>query len=102
MPPRSPLGRLVDRLRGRRDYEALGERARDAYDRAMAALRHMREEGSALTAAAQATGTSPRTVKRYAGPALSKEGTRYRVAPTDRLYRRMTVLGPAGPVDVDV
>lgn len=100
MPKSSPNGGR--RVNGRSDYEALGARARDAYDRAMAALRFMRGDGQALTTAAEWAGTTPRTVRRYANPALSREGSRYQATPTDRLYRRMSVLGPDGPVDVDV
>ncbi len=89
-------------VRGRGDYEALGPRGRDAHDRAMAALRYMRSEGMSLSRAAELAGTTPGTVRRFAGPALVQRGRHAEVAESDRLYRRMTVLGPEGPVDVDV
>ncbi len=68
----------------------------------MAALRYMRSEGMSLSRAAEFAGTTPRTVRRFAGPALVQRGRHVEVAVSDRLYRRMTVLGPEGPVDVDV
>lgn len=98
--PRTPS--RSGHVRGRPDYEALPEHRRDAHDRAMAALRYMRSEGLALTAAAEIAGTTPRTVRRYAAPALERQGNRWRPTSGDRLYRRMAVFGATGRADVDV
>jgi hypothetical protein len=62
----------------------------------------MRGEGLTLTAASKLTGTTPRTVHRYAEPALTRSRGRYRATRGDRLYRRMTVYGPDGRVEVDI
>jgi len=63
----------------------------------------MRTGRLSLSAAARASGTTPRTVRRYAAPALVQTGRRTSAAPTDRLYRRMAVLSAdGGRQDVDV
>lgn len=55
-----------------------------------------------LSAAARFARTDPRTVRRYVGAALHKEGGRYRPSPFDRMPRDMTVLTPRGPEAVTV
>jgi hypothetical protein len=51
--------------------------------------------GDSLTAAARRAGTSPRTVKRYAGSDLGRVGGRYRIV-RDRAYRPMRVITNTG------
>ena len=91
----------VPRVRGRADYERLTPEQREARHRAFDALHEMRERGLSLRAAAQEAGTTPRTVRRYAGDALTLERGRYRPAASDRIYQRMSVLSTEGLVDVD-
>lgn len=86
----------------RASYERLSPAQRDAYYRALEAVNLMRSGGLSLSTAALAAGTSPATVRRHAGAALSRQGGRYRVAVSDRLYRRMAVPTADGPVEVDV
>ncbi len=62
----------------------------------------MRTQHLTLTAAARAAGTTPRTVRRYAAPALVQHGRRLTVTPADRIYRRMVVLTDEGRAEVDV
>jgi hypothetical protein len=83
-------------------WRRLPEASKDARHRALDALARMRAEGLTLTAAAADAGTTPATVRRYAGTALTRDGGLWRASPADRLYRRMAVYGPHGRVDVDV
>jgi len=75
---------------------ALTPAAQDARSRALEAVSRMRTSRLSLSAAARASGTTPRTVRRYATPALVQTGRRTTAAPTDRLYRRMAVLAADG------
>jgi len=81
---------------------ALTSTAQDARSRALETVSRMRTSRLSLSAAARASGTTPRTVRRYAAPALVQTGRRTTAAPTDRLYRRMTVLSTDGRIEVDV
>lgn len=81
---------------------ALTPAAKDARNRALETVSRMRTSRLSLSAAARASGTTPRTVRRYASPALVQTGRRTAAAPTDRLYRRMTVLSTDGRMEVDV
>ena len=56
--------------------------------------------GDSLTVAARRAGTSPRTIKRYAGSDLGKRGGRWRIA-RDRAYRPMRILTNTGVEVVD-
>jgi hypothetical protein len=60
----------------------------------------MRREGLSLKEASHRVGTTPETVRRYAGGALEKEHRRYRAKPLDRLERVMTIVAtvPRDPV----
>lgn len=69
--------------------------------RALASLALTRH-GESLRRAAELTRTDPRTVLRHAGVAFGKEGRRWVASPFDRIPREMTVLTPAGPVEVTV
>src|SRR4051812_643846 len=90
------------RVTGRGDWDRLTEQNREARSRSLQALSLMRTEQMSLTTAAAAAGTTPRTVLRYADPALTRTGRRYQATAGDRLYRRMAVVGPEGRIDVDV
>ena len=95
----TPLSRLV---RGRSDYARLRPSEREARQRAFDALREMRVHDLSLSAASRRAGTTPQTVRRYAGSSLRRSGGRYRATRSDRAYQRMAVLSTEGLVDVDV
>ena len=82
---------------------ALSPAAQDARSRALEAVSRMRIGRLSLSAAARASGTTARTVRRYAAPSLVQTGRRTTAVPTDRLYRRMALLAAdGGRRDVDV
>jgi hypothetical protein len=70
-------------------------------ERALDALALTRR-GHSLRQAADLARTDPRTVRRHAGQAFRKVGSRWRPTPFDRIPRDMTVVTPAGPVPVTV
>jgi hypothetical protein len=70
-------------------------------ERALAAVREMRA-GRSLTAAATRSGTTPRTIRRYAGKALSKQGVRVAVAAYDRVPRTLRFLTDQGAIALTV
>src|SRR5690348_9240996 len=90
------------RVTGAASWRQLPESSKDARLRAFDALARMRTDGLTLSAAAADAGTTPATVRRYAGPALTRDGGLWQASPFDRLYRRMAAYGPDGRVDVDV
>jgi hypothetical protein len=90
-------------ISGRKAWNALTSSGRIAYDRALDALAHMRSDGFSLTRASKEVGTTPATVKKYAGAALQRTPVGRLVAkPSDRFYRRMTVVTPNGPTLVEI
>ena len=92
----------VREVRGRADWERLTPNEREARHRAFEAITEMREHGLSLRGAARRVGTTPDTVRRYAGNLLTKDGHRYRASPSDRSYQRMSVVSADGLRDVDV
>jgi len=74
-----------------------------ARNRALDAVSKMRRSsGMSLTKAAHDVGTTPDAVRRYAGSALEREGSRWVAKPNDKLLRRQftKVIGPGGePVE---
>ncbi len=78
------------------------EREREARERALAALALMRRKKLSLTAATNAEGTTPRTVRRYVGSALRQKGPgeRSRPTPHDRIPRTLNVVGRTLPIKV--
>ena len=88
-------------MTGRASYESPTPCQREARHRAFEAVGEMRAQGLALRAAAEFVGTTPATVRRYAGDVLVKKGRRYRPTETDRTYQRMSVLSVDGVVDID-
>ena len=73
-----------------------------ARERALSALALARREGYSLRRASDLARTDPRTVRRYVGSALAKQGGRWKARPFDRIPREMTALTPEGPVTVVV
>lgn len=72
-----------------------------SYQRVLDALNRMRQ-GLGLHRAAREAGTTPETVKRHAGKALTRdERGHYRAKPSDRLYRQMRFLDARGPLTVE-
>ena len=81
----------------------LSTSAREARGRSLEALSLMRRDGMPLTEAAKRSGTTTNTVLRHAGPALERDGGRYRARPGDHLTRLMLVIArDLGPVTVAV
>lgn len=73
----------------------------DAYRRVLDTLSlKRRKKHLSLSAAARERGTTLKTVRRYAGPALDVRSGRLDVAATDRLPRAMRMLTPRGEVRV--
>ena len=92
---------FVVRVTGRTSYERLTPSQREARHRAFEAVGEMRAQGLSLRSASEFVGTTPATVRRYAGELLVKEGRRYRLTESDRIYQRMSVLSVDGVADVD-
>lgn len=88
MPRRAHKGRL----------DTFSDREFDARDRALHAIAIARRDGVSLTTAARRAGTDRRTVGKYAGPALEKRGSRWRILTYDRIQRRQwtVIIGPDG------
>jgi hypothetical protein len=86
------------------DWVSLTANERLARDRALEALSLMRYEGLSLDSAAQAAGTTPGTVLKYAGGALQRTASgEIRARPSDSLFRRMRVLvAGKGPREIDI
>jgi hypothetical protein len=78
-------------------------RAELARDRALDAISHMRSHGLSLRGAAEAAGTTPATVKKYASGALRRvEGDGYAATKSDRYARTLYFLTERGKVEVTV
>ncbi len=70
---------------------------RNAYHRALEAIHLVRTgQRRSLTGAAREAGTTSRTVAHYAGGALSRRGSRYKVKGSDRLRRELTFYDSSG------
>ena len=93
---------VLKTVRGRSEYEHLQPREREARHKAFEALNEMRSQKVSLRVAARRHGTTPETVRRYAGDSLVRQGRRYMPTSSDRSYQRMSVLSNDGVVDVDV
>jgi len=78
------------------------DRDSSARERALDALALARREGLSLRAASDLARTDPRTVRRHAGQAFRKRGSRWVPTPYDRIPRPMTAVTPAGPIPVVV
>ena len=95
--------RQARRVRGPDDLKALTIQERMARDNALEALSLMRRRDFSLSKAARSAGTTPNTVRRYAGTALrAGPGGRLSAATSDRIYRRMRLVTPDGIEAIDV
>lgn len=91
------------RIRNRTDLERLSPTEREDRAAALRAITIKREDPRvSLTEAARRAGTSPQSVRRYAGEALERDGRRWVVTSGDRLYRPMVVYSGGEVVAVDV
>ncbi|MFL5961685.1 MAG: hypothetical protein ACJ757_02155 [Gaiellaceae bacterium] len=81
-------------------WESLSAREQDTYARVLDAVRIARADGLSLSAAARRAGTSPATVKRYAGSAFELRSRKFAAREADRLYRRVHVLTTDGRREV--
>jgi hypothetical protein len=97
------MAALPRRVRNRRDLERLSEKQQRDRSDALLTVALMREDPRmSLTKASRRIGTRPETVRRYAGEALDRRGTRWTVTKGDRLYRAMFVNSGGEKVPVDV
>jgi hypothetical protein len=80
----------------RRFLEALTGAREDAYRRVLDALSLSRRDKVSPTKAARATGTTLKTMRKYAPTAVELRGSRYIVTPSDRLPRYMRMLTTQG------
>jgi hypothetical protein len=87
-------------IRSAKSFAKLTHNQRATYQRTLDTLSGMRR-GQSLTAAAREAGTTPRTVRKYAGAAVNRPGSRYRLG-RDRLYRPMRILTNSGIETVSV
>lgn len=82
---------------------ALRPSERQARERALDALAHMRQRRLSLSAAARKAGTTPNTVMKWVGGELAeKSGGRRVVTASDRLARQMRLISTEGVIDVEV
>jgi hypothetical protein len=88
-------------VRNRAEYEALTSDEKEDRHGAFDAIHEMREFDYSLAESARRVGTTPGTVRRYAGDILEKDGARYQATPSDRSYQRMALLSTEGLRDVD-
>ena len=80
----------------RRFLDALTRAKEDAYYRVLDALGLARRESISPTKAAKRSGTTLKTLRKYAPSALEERSGRLYVKPSDRLPRRMRMLTPTG------
>jgi hypothetical protein len=89
-------------VRNRRQLEALTLAEKEARERVLEAVSEARRSGTSLTRATREAGTTIATLLRYGAPAVERlPNRRYRVLPSDRLYRPIQVVSVAGLVIVD-
>lgn len=84
----------------RRFLDALTHVKEDTYYRVLDALGIARREDISPTKAAKRSGTTLKTMRRYAASALEERSGRFYVKPSDRLPRRMRMLTTRGEVIV--
>ncbi len=91
---------LPSRLEG---LNALPTPSREAYTRSLHALSKMRSQGLSLYAAAKEVAVDPRTVVRWAKPALRKQKSgRYVAKRSDQMLRVLLLPSEAGAKEVAV
>lgn len=84
----------------RRFLAALSRAKEDAYYRVLDAIGISRREDISPSKAAKRSGTTLKTMRKYAGGALEERSGRFYVKRSDRLLRRMRMLTPKGEVIV--
>ena len=88
-------------VRAERTFEKLGSRGHSAYSRVLDALSYMRR-GMPATEAARKAGTTTKTLSKYGGDAIAREGRRIIARSEDSLIRHMRVPADSGVVDTYV
>src|SRR2546426_6738571 len=83
-------------------FRRMTPRQRETYGRALLAIHLARAESKSLTTAAREAGTRPKTVLRYARPALGKIKGRWAVKPEDRLPRPLQFYDERGEIVITV
>jgi hypothetical protein len=84
----------------RRFLDAISGVKEEAYHRVLDALGVSRRENISPTKAARRSGTTLKTMRKYASSALEERSGRFYIKPSDRLPRRMRMLTPKGEVIV--
>ena len=87
-----------------RDAISQNESEAQSREQSLAVLALMRREGLSLQEAANRVGIDPRTVLRYVGSALEREGPhgQYHATPHDRIPRTLHFITPEGTVAITV
>jgi hypothetical protein len=98
--PRLPRPRPKPVKITRRFLEALAGAKEDAYYRVLDALALARRDKLSATKAARSSGTTLKTMRKYAPAVLEERSGRVYVKPSDRLPRRIRMLTPKGEVAV--
>src|SRR5579863_573403 len=93
------MAKRTGAVRTQRQHAKLTGKQRDTYRKTLEARRYMRD-GFSLNRAAGLAGTTPRTVKRYAGTDLRIIGGRVHIG-RDRAYRPMLLVTNTGGVIVN-
>jgi len=78
--------------------ETLTGKGEDAYRRVLDALALSRRDKTSVTKAAERTGTTVKTIRKYGASAIEERSGRLYVKATDRLPRSMRLLTPKGEV----
>lgn len=79
-----------------RTLEKLSGSGKRAYHRALEAVQKARTQGLSLSQAAKQSGTTVKSVQKYANSALTKQGNTYQVKEHDFLARQMRLVTPDG------
>jgi hypothetical protein len=94
---------MKNKARRRKARRAETGQSIQARDNALRALSLMRTKHLSLAAAAREADTTPRTVVRHIGKAITKSETgRYKASPSDRLARSLNFITADGPIAVTV
>jgi hypothetical protein len=93
---RSPAPRGKPVRIARRFLDALSGTKEDAYYRVLDALALSRRNKLSPTKAAKKSGTTLKTMRKYAPSALQERSGRFYITPSDRLPRRMRMLTTHG------
>jgi hypothetical protein len=101
--PRSQRAKKKQGPRSLEQYRAQPAKQQSVLIKVAHALTSMRTEKLSLAQAARAHGVDARTIKRYAGSALTKDsGQRYKVKPSDRVLRVLVVPTKRGLAEIAI